>query len=312
MTGDPERGEARRRRFVDITGPVVDLVLDTVDPDDVLDRVDVNALLDRVDVDRLLDRVDVDRLLARVDVADLVERAGVADIVRASTQDVAGSALDAARRYAVGLDVVVTGALQRLFRRDLSHFPAAPTALLAATVAASTGERTSMTGRYAGLVTRLLGNGLDAVIAVYSFLASIAAVAFVMETVFAADLGDTTSLGWVLAGGVWGIGLLWASLATTGRTPGGALLGLRVVARDGTPLSALRSLVRVVVLPVSASLFGLGYLGVVVGRERRALHDLAAGSTVVYDWGDEVATVPTPVDRWLTRLGTPDREHSQP
>lgn len=306
MTSDPERIQGRRRRLVDITGPVVDLVLDTVDPDDILDRVDVNALLDRVDVDRLLDRVDVDRLMARVDVGDLVERAGVADIVRASTQDVAGSALDAARRYAVGLDVVVTGALRRLLRRDLSRFPAAPAALLPATIAATTGERTSMTGRYAGLVTRLLGNALDAVIAVASFVASAAVVAFVADIVFGADLGDTGGLGWVVAGGVWSVLLLWSSLATTGRTPGGALLGLRVVARDGTPLPALRSLVRVVVLPVSASLFGLGYLGVVVGRERRALHDIVAGSTVVYDWGDEVATVPTPLDRWLRKLDTSD------
>lgn len=306
MTDGHERGEGRRRRLTDITAPVVDLVLDTVDPDDILDRVDVNALLDRVDVDALLDRVDVDRLMARVDVADLVERAGVADIVRASTQDVAGSAIDAARRYAVGLDVVVTGALRRLLRRDLSRFPAAPPALLPGTVAAGPGERTQMTGRYAGLVTRLLGNALDAVIAVGSFVATGAVLAFVLATVFGTDVGDTTGPGWVVAGAVWSVGLLWASLATTGRTPGGALLGLRVVARDGRALPALRSLVRVVVLPLSAAVFGLGYLGVVVGRERRALHDVVAGSTVVYDWGDEPATVPTPLDRWMRKLDASD------
>lgn len=300
MTTDRRDANRRRARLAGLTGPVVDIVLDSVDPNELLDRVDVNELLDRVDVDRLLDRVDVDRLLDRVDVADLVERAGVPDIVRASTQDVAGSAVDAVRRYAVGLDVVVTGGLRRLLRRDLTRFPTAPVTLVSATHGRESGGRTSMTGRYAGLVTRLLANAIDAVLVVASFVALWATGAFVLDSVFGVVPDGETGVGWLLGAGAWSVGVLWVSLATTGRTLGGAVLGLRVVRRDGTPLAPLRCLARVVVLPVSASVFGLGYLGVIIGRERRALHDVVAGSTVVYDWGDEVATMPTPVDRWLT------------
>lgn len=340
VTSHPRRPDGIRSRLSDLASPVVDVVLGSVDPDEVLDRVDVDAvvqridldhllagmdvdallarvdvdvvlarvdvdaLLDRVDVDALLDRVDVDRVMARLDVGDLVDRAGIPDIVRASTRDVAGSAIDAARRYAVGLDVVVTGGLRRLLRRDPSRFPAAPAALPTPPPAPAPGRppRVEMTGRYAGLVTRLVANALDALVVVVSFVALTASVAFVLDLVFGVDVApDDASMAWLVGAAVWSFLLLWASLAVTGRTPGGALLGLRVVSRDGSPLPPARSAVRVVVLPFSASLFGLGYVGVVVDRERRALHDLVAGSTVVYDWGDEVATLPTPVDRWLAR-----------
>jgi hypothetical protein len=40
-------------------------------------------------------------------------------------------------------------------------------------------------------------------------------------------------------------------------------------------------------------------------RERRALHDVVAGSTVVYDWGDRKATMPTPLARWLAQHAAP-------
>ena len=36
--------------------------------------------------------------------------------------------------------------------------------------------------------------------------------------------------------------------------------------------------------PLSFLLFGLGFLLILVQRERRALHDLIAGTAVVYDW----------------------------
>lgn len=41
----------------------------------------------------------------------------------------------------------------------------------------------------------------------------------------------------------------------------------------------------------------------ILGRERRALHDVIAGSAVVYDWGDRPAQLPAPLTRWLERRG---------
>lgn len=279
MTTNPRRPAGLRTALPGLAAPVVELVLDSIDPDDVL---------------------------ARVDVRDLVERARVADIVRAGTQDVAGSALDAARRYTVGLDVVVTGALRRVLGRDPSGLPVAPASVTeppaaAAAVGGVAPVSRSMTGRYAGLVTRLLANALDAVFVLASYVLLTAGVSFVLEAVFGVALDGRAGPVWLVGTTVWSFLLLWSTLAATGRTPGGAVLGLRVVRRDGSPLSPARAAVRVVALPLSALVFGLGYLGIVLDRERRALHDLVAGSTVVYDWGGTVATLPTPLDRWLAR-----------
>jgi hypothetical protein len=43
------------------------------------------------------------------------------------------------------------------------------------------------------------------------------------------------------------------------------------------------------VFPLSFLLFGLGFLGILVQRERRALHDLIAGTAVVYSWDARAA-----------------------
>jgi uncharacterized RDD family membrane protein YckC len=36
-----------------------------------------------------------------------------------------------------------------------------------------------------------------------------------------------------------------------------------------------------------------------VGRNRRALHDLIAGTAVVYDWGDRPAQMPAPLSSFI-------------
>jgi uncharacterized RDD family membrane protein YckC len=77
-------------------------------------------------------------------------------------------------------------------------------------------------------------------------------------------------------------GYFWLSTAATGRTPGKALLGLRVLRGDGDTVGGGAAFVRALVFPVSF-VFGLGFVGVIGGRSRRALHDVAARTVVVYD-----------------------------
>jgi hypothetical protein len=48
--------------------------------------------------------------------------------------------------------------------------------------------------------------------------------------------------------------------------------------------------------PLSFLLFGLGFLGILIQRERRALHDLIAGTAVVCAWDARAARL-----RFLTR-----------
>ena len=62
-----------------------------------------------------------------------------------------------------------------------------------------------------------------------------------------------------------------------------SLLGLRVVERDGSDLRA-RTGFRRAFWWQACFLVPFSQIGIVVGRERRALHDVLAGTTVVYDW----------------------------
>ncbi len=86
---------------------------------------------------------------------------------------------------------------------------------------------------------------------------------------------------------------------------GKAIVGLRVVNRDGSPLGGPRAFLRVLVFPLSFALLGWGFLGILLGRERRALHDVTAVTTVVYDWGDRPAELPAPLTSWLSRRTAP-------
>ena len=66
---------------------------------------------------------------------------------------------------------------------------------------------------------------------------------------------------------------------------------------------------RALVFPLSFLFFGLGFVGIVVQRERRALHDLIAGCAVIYAWDARAARL-----RLLAReaeLG-PERAASPP
>lgn len=68
-----------------------------------------------------------------------------------------------------------------------------------------------------------------------------------------------------------------------------AVLGVRVVRADGTPLEPRQGVVRALVFPLSFLFCGLGFLGIIVQREHRALHDLIAGTAVIYSWDARAA-----------------------
>ena len=77
---------------------------------------------------------------------------------------------------------------------------------------------------------------------------------------------------------------------------GMAVFGVRVVRPDGTFVSGRQAVVRTLALPLSFLLLGLGFLGIVLGDKRRALHDVIAGTAVVYSWDARAARL-----RFLSR-----------
>lgn len=268
----------------------VDGLVARLDADALIARLDVDALVARLDVNALVGRLDVEALLANVDVQALVARAGIDKIVAEATTGVAARTLDLARRQLLGVDLVLLGFVDRVFRRGSVRDTVSPA---------------QITGRPAGPVSRLIGFLLD------SFLVSVlfSVVVFLTTSLIGLFLGDTVQAT-DSRGGYWATGFLfwwflylWISLVVAGRTPGKALVGLRVAGADGLPLRAGRAALRVVVFPFSFVL-GLGFIPAVVRRDRRALHDLVAGSAEVVDWGDRSAQLPSALASWLDQHGT--------
>jgi uncharacterized RDD family membrane protein YckC len=277
------------------------VVLDRVDINALLDRIDINQLLDRVDMDRLLARIDMDALLRDVDVESLVRRSGVPDLVAESTGRLAGGALDLARRQVVGLDTVLVGVVGTVLRRRSAGLGEAPPALRPAD-----GERDlhTVTGTYAGPLTRLLASGIDAALMFVLFTLGVAGIDLLLGVFLDSGLEGRGDSAW---SGVAAVGWIFAYVLITtivaGRTPGKAIIGLRVVTSVGLAVPPGRALLRTVMLPIAAALLGLGLLPIVLGRTRRGLHDVVAGTAVVYDWGDRPATMPAPVSSFVAARG---------
>lgn len=72
--------------------------------------------------------------------------------------------------------------------------------------------------------------------------------------------------------------------ATTGQTVGMYVLGLRVVRRDGGPMTLWKGFVRWVGYIVSIFTLGLGFFWIFFNDQRRGFHDLMADTIVVYAW----------------------------
>ena len=140
-------------------------------------------------------------------------------------------------------------------------------------------------GEYAGPATRFVAYAVDLVVSAILLVVIVAGfIAFVdiitgaeIELKVATEVGATATAIWLFL-------YFFVSWATTGKTPGMTLFGVRVVQRDGTILGVRRAAVRTLAFPLSFLVFGLGLIGIAIGREHRALHDVIAGTTVVYDW----------------------------
>ena len=217
----------------------------------------------------------------------------------------------------MGIDEITFRGLNRIVGRDASAFPDGPGQLTAwvdeqidarAEVVGrelAEGPGAAKTGRYGGPITRLLSFMLDTVVVTTGFTVIVAGFNFLIDLLSSGSVVIANTGLWYGVGlAVFAILYMWLSLGIFGKTLGMTVLGLRVVAYDGSVLSGKRAFVRTITLPLSFALLGLGLFGIVFGRERRAWHDHFAGSAVVYDWGNRSAQMPTPLADFLERRGT--------
>jgi uncharacterized RDD family membrane protein YckC len=284
--------EKTAERVIDLVVRSLDVnaVVQRVDLNAVLDQVDVNKLVDRVDLDKILDQVDLNRVLAKVDLDDLLARVDVDAIVdrvdingiaqnldidaiamhtdigamiARSSGGVAADARDAARSQAVGLDEWIARWVARLLRRD-------PPA---------------QRPHFGGAVSRFVAYAVDLGVSTGVFMLALAAVSFAASIITGHSISwSRNDLPVAILYVVWEFIYFAYSWGASGKTLGMALLGVRVVAADGTLAGPRRGVIRTLAFPLSFLLLGLGFTGILFQRDRRALHDMIAGTAVVYYW----------------------------
>ena len=157
--------------------------------------------------------------------------------------------------------------------------------------------RASLQGKCAGFASRFAAFAVDMGVSLGVFMLALAAASFAARVLTGQSItwhkGDT----WVIiAYAAWGFTYFAYSWAASGRTAGMALLGLRVVRDDGTVASGRRAVVRTLAFPLSFLFLGLGFTGILLGGQRRALHDVIAGTAVIYSWDAQAARL-----RFLSR-----------
>jgi uncharacterized RDD family membrane protein YckC len=137
-------------------------------------------------------------------------------------------------------------------------------------------------GRRAGLVSRLLADGIDFFVVgllLFSGLVGIAAVRYFFNGDF-----EMPQIGAVFSAAAYPfVAIVYLTLfwSATGRSVGKHLLGLRVVRDNGAPVGVLRSFGRSLIC-VFTGLFTLAW--VAVSRRNAGVHDLVVRTSVVHDW----------------------------
>jgi len=157
--------------------------------------------------------------------------------------------------------------------------------------------RPSLQGHYAGFASRFAAFAVDVVVLSGIFILVLAAINFTASVLVERGIHFSRSDTWVVVGyGVWAFIYFAHFWGLNGKTAGGALFGVQVVTNDGGDVSLRQAIGRALVFPLSFLMLGLGFFGIIWGDRRRALHDVIAGTVVIYSWDAQAARL-----RFLSR-----------
>jgi len=150
--------------------------------------------------------------------------------------------------------------------------------------------RQSLQGHYAGFASRFAAFVVDVVVLTGIFLLVLAAINFTASILVERGIHLNRGDVWVVvAYAAWAFIYFAHFWGLNGKTAGGALFGVQVVTDEGADVSGRRAIGRALAFPLSFLILGLGFLGILTGDRRRALHDVIAGTAVIYSWDARAA-----------------------
>ena len=173
------------------------------------------------------------------------------------------------------------------------------------------GKTLSRQGHYAGVASRgaAFAADLGALWLLYTLGVFLVGAAWQLITGKSFSIGRHQAIE-VAVLIVWWFIYFSVQWALGGRTIGMALFGVRVVQKDGRPITDRQAILRALLLYLSFLFFVVAAIWMLFQRERRTIHDLICGTAVVYAWDARAAKM-----RWLANKGavefpvTPGRGH---
>jgi uncharacterized RDD family membrane protein YckC len=149
----------------------------------------------------------------------------------------------------------------------------------------STEETQNLRGHHAGFASRFIAFIFDSIVSIGVFMLTLSAISFAASVLTGSSIRYSRANTWVvLAFFAWEFLYYAYYWTSSGKTLGMVLLGVQVVGQDGSSVGTKRGLIRTLAFPLSFLTLGIGFLGILFGRDRRALHDVIAGTAVVYGW----------------------------
>jgi len=154
-------------------------------------------------------------------------------------------------------------------------------------------------GLRAGVVSRSMAGGVDYLLVAATTLGTYLGVVVFL---FLLDPRGFQPVTWtfgefLVLGFVYMIVYLTVSFATSGRTIGARLMGLRVVGRKGTRMRWVPAFLRAGFCTV----FPIGLFWCAVSRQNRSIQDVVLRTSVIHAW-PVAATAPTPLDAESRRV----------
>jgi uncharacterized RDD family membrane protein YckC len=145
---------------------------------------------------------------------------------------------------------------------------------------------------YAGLVTRAVALGIDAL--VVNLIAVITGAVVNLIASFFGSNSTLSPLEALLGGAAW---LAWGALyytvfwSLTGQTPGDRLMGIRVYSTASDRIRIRQAFIRYWAMLLAFLPLGAGFLPVLYDEQRRGWHDRIAKTVVRWDEGEEVTAI---------------------
>jgi len=317
----------------------IDSIVNRVDIDAIVGRVDIDAIANRIDIDRLLQHVDINAIVKRVDINGIVDEIDVDALVRKtelgsiiakSTTGILTEVLDVVRSQGVGLDDFLARWTNRLLRRHDGETQLGPPLLVAAddTEDGASGQAggkgleheetdepigsapspeliVKRQGQYAGAVSRLVAFALDVGAGWGLFVVGFAILSYTVQVLTGHNLSKDHPLVATVLYVIWTFVYFAYQWSLNGKTIGMAILGLQVVQADGRGITPRDAVIRTLSFPLGVLTLGIGFLGILTDRQRRAIYDRLAGTVVVYAWDARAARL-----RWLARQRPAQRRSS--